>query len=52
LQAIFGFAGDGFAHALLTEKATIGHALSVRCDAACIHLWAAALVWVAWWRTP
>jgi hypothetical protein len=48
LQAAFRFAGEGFAHWLLTEPATIGHALSVRCDAACVHLWAAVLVWVAW----
>lgn len=52
LQAIFGFAGERFAHWMLTEPPTIGHALSVRLDAACIHLWAAALVWVAWWKDP
>jgi hypothetical protein len=48
LQAVFGRLGDAFAHYWLTETPTIGHALSVRLDAACIHLWAAALVWVAW----
>jgi hypothetical protein len=29
----------------------VGHPLSTRLDAACIHLWAAVLVWVAWWRS-
>lgn len=49
LQALFGWTGPAFAHWMLTEPNTIGHALSVRLDGACIHLWAAALVWGAWW---
>ena len=28
----------------------VGHPLSTRLDAACIHSWAAALVWWAWWK--
>jgi hypothetical protein len=48
LQFVFGRFGDGFARYWLTEPTTIGHALSVRLDAACIHLWAALLVWIAW----
>jgi len=28
----------------------VGHPISTRLDAACIHLWAAALVWWAWWK--
>jgi len=50
LQTLFAPLGNGFAHAMLTEVATIGHALSVRCDGCCIHLWAALLVWWAWWK--
>ncbi|MGZ6481640.1 MAG: glycosyltransferase family 87 protein [Bdellovibrionota bacterium] len=50
LQLFFAPLGAGFAHYMLTETPTIGHALSVRLDGACIHLWAAGLVWVAWWK--
>jgi hypothetical protein len=50
LQVLFSPLGDGFAHAMLTERSTIGHALSVRMDGCCIHLWAALLVWWAWWK--
>jgi hypothetical protein len=50
LQILFAPFGSGFAHAMLTEQATIGHALSVRCDGFCIHLWAGLLVWWSWWK--
>ncbi len=28
----------------------VGHPVSTKLDAACIHLWAAVLVWIAWWK--
>lgn len=34
----------------LSSPDLVGHPVSTRLDAACIHLWAAALVWWAWWK--
>lgn len=28
----------------------VGHPLSTRLDACCVHLWAAALIWAVWWK--
>lgn len=38
--------------ALITASSPdlVGHPLSTRLDAACIHLWAALVVWAVWWR--
>lgn len=34
----------------LSSPDIVGHLLSTRLDAACVHLWAAGLVWWAWWK--
>jgi hypothetical protein len=34
----------------LSSPDIIGFKAATRLDAACIHLWAAILVWIAWWR--
>jgi hypothetical protein len=34
----------------LSSPDVVGHPLSTRLDAACIHLWAAVLIWGAWWK--
>lgn len=34
----------------LSSPDIVGFKAATRLDAACIHLWAAILVWIAWWR--
>lgn len=34
----------------LSSPDIVGFPASTRLDAACIHLWAAILVWIAWWK--
>jgi hypothetical protein len=35
---------------LASSPDLLGHVVSTRLDAACIHLWGAVLVWGAWWK--
>lgn len=42
--------GIVFAMLTLSSPDLVGHPLSTKLDAACIHLWAAVIVWIAWWK--
>jgi len=44
------FGGAFLAMVTFSSPDIVGHPISTRLDAACIHLWAAALVWWAWWK--
>lgn len=59
LRELFGRLGKNEAWALgiavvalitASSPDLVGHPLATRLDAACIHLWAAGLVWAVWWR--
>jgi hypothetical protein len=43
-------AGAFLAVVTFSSPDVLGAPLATRCEAACIHLWAAGLIWVAWWK--
>jgi Glycosyltransferase family 87 len=49
-QRSFWLGGTLLGLLTLSSPDILGAELATRCDAASIHLWAAALVWGAWWK--